>query len=313
MNTTHHIKRRSILTALAATLLIAPVVTTGTVTTAQAASIKPSTSVLKKSNSYYKKHAKSLSKKYRLALSAQTALKKNGKAMVWVKTKDPKLKQSVKLAMDYWNHKLGKKEFTAGSKKHHTLTFSVSNTKPSKHDNSDAWWTPATKKVQVRQYFYDAALQDIALQMSNSLESAFDKQYGAAIMAQAQKNLAAQGITTTDPEYNNKLEQEEASVAHSLKAFQPVSQKLTAVSKSVAAQGRMYEYAGTIAHEFGHVMGLNHSPKHSDLMYYESGTSRVNSYTQVTSANGLKKYNPVTSTDKARAQLALKIYVAQHK
>lgn len=308
----HHIKRRTVLTAIAATLLVTPLVTTSTVT-AQAASVKPSASVLKKSNSYYRKHAKALGKQYKFAYSAQTALKKNGKAVVWVNTKDTKLKQSVKLAMDYWNHKLGKKKFTQGTKKNHTLTFSVSNAKPSKNDTSDAWWTPGTKKVQVRKYYYDQTTQDIGEAMTTHLNNAFYKKYAATVEAKAKALLASQGVATTDKDYTQKFNETASNVETSLPAYQTLETQVAAVRNSVAEQGRMYEYASTIAHEFGHVMGLNHSPNKTDLMYFESGTSRVNSYSQVTSKTGLKTYNPVTATDKARAQLALKIYVAKQK
>lgn len=308
----HHMKRRVQLTAIAATLLVAPIVSTSTVT-AQAASVKPSSSVLKKSNSYYRKHAKQLGKKYKLAYNAQTGLKKNGKAVVYVNTKDPNLKKSVKLAMDYWNHKLGKKTFTQGTKKSHTLTFSVSNAKPSKNDNSDAWWTPSTKQVQVRKYYYDAAKQDIGVAMTNGLNDSFYHQFAGTIEAQAKAELAAKGITSSDKNYSAQFNETAQKIEESLPEYATLKRRVAAVEKSVAAQGRMYEYAGTIAHEFGHVMGLNHSPNKNDLMYFESGTNKVNSYSQVTSSKGLKVYNPVTSTDKARAQLALKIYIAQHK
>lgn len=230
--------------------------------------------------------------------------------MVYVNTKDANLKQSVKLAMAYWNHKLGKTEFTQGTKQNHTLTFSVSTAKPSKNDNSDAWWTPATKKVQVRKYYYDAAAQDIGLTMTNGLNDGFYKQYASTVEAQAKAELAAKGVATTDKTYSAQFNATAQKIEESLPAYATLKKQVAAVSSSVAVQGRMYEYASTIAHEFGHVMGLNHSPNKSDLMYFESGTDKVNSYYQVTSPNGLKKYNPVTSTDTARAQLALKIYSA---
>ncbi|MDT6981311.1 reprolysin-like metallopeptidase [Levilactobacillus zymae] len=310
MRTAQRFKVRSVFAAAAAVLLVTPIAVSGTVT-AHAASVKPSASVLKKSNSYYRKHAKTLGKKYKLVYDAQTALKKNGKAVVWVNTSDKQLKKSVQLAMDYWNHKLGKKEFTKGSKKNHTLTFSVSHAQASKSDNSDAWWTPGTKKVQVRWSYYQDAKKDIAQKMSEPYQVAFYKQYNTTITSTAKKNLAAQGVDPAANNYSALLEQEETKVAEGLKAFQSVNKTLTAINNSVAAQGRMYEYAGTIAHEFGHTMGLDHSPNAKDLMYYESGTNKVYSYKQVTTK--MKSYNPVTATDKARAQLALKIYVAAHK
>jgi len=305
----NHLKARSLLTLAAATVLLVPAVTTSTVT-AQAASVNPSAATLKKSKSYYQKNAKALGKKYKLAFDAQTGLKKNGKAVVYVKTSDKQLKQSVKLAMAYWNKQLGKKQFTQGSKKNHTLTFSVSKAKATKSDQSDAWWTPAKKQLQVRWSYYQAETQNIGIAMTNQLNDSFYTTYSNTIEAKAKANLAAKGISTSDKNYQSLFNQEASNVETSLPAYNQLKKDVTKVKTSLASEGRMYEYASTIAHEFGHVMGLNHSPNKKDLMYFESGSSNVYSYKQVSA--GLSKYNPVKTTDKNRAKLALKIYTAVH-
>lgn len=308
MHSAHHLKPRSLFVAAAAALLFAPVVTTSTVT-AQAASVTPSTAMLKKSKSYYRKNAKRLGKKYKLAFDAQTALKKNGKATVWVNTKDAKLKSSVKIAMNYWNKKLGKKEFVQGSKKNHTLTFSVSKAAATKSDQSDAWWTPSAKRLQVRWSYYQAETKNIGVAMTNQLNDAFYNKYAHTIETKAKANLAAQGLSTSDSTYQDAFNAEAQAVEKSLPAYTTLEKEVSGVN-TVAKNGRMYEYASTIAHELGHVMGLNHSPNKSDLMYFESGSSNVYSYKKVKA--GLSKYNPVTKTDKNRAKLALKIYTAVH-
>ncbi|TGD20334.1 matrixin family metalloprotease [Levilactobacillus suantsaiihabitans] len=309
MRRTHHLKARSLITAVAAALIVTPVVTTSTVT-ASAASVTPSSALLKKSKGYYQKHAKTLGKKYKLAYDAQTALKKNGKTAVYVKTKDKTLKKSVTTAMAYWNKKLGKKEFTLGSKKKHNLTFSVSKSTPTKSDQSDAWWTPAKKQLQIRQSFYTAEKQNIGIAMTNQLNDAFYKQYSGEIEAKAKANLAAEGISTTDTSYSSRFNQEASKIETSLPEYAVLKKDVTLVKTKLANEGRMYEYASTIAHELGHVMGLNHSPNKKDLMYFESGSTNVYSYKKVKA--GLSKYTPVTKTDTKRAKLALKIYVAVH-
>lgn len=308
MHRSHHLRIRSLLVAAASALLFAPAIATSTVT-AQAASVNPSSATLKKSARYYRKHAKTLGKKYKLAFDAQTGLKKNGKAIVYINTKDAKLKSSVKIAMNYWNKKLGKKEFVQGSKKHHTLTFSVSKAKATKNDQSDAWWTPGKKKLQVRWSYYQAETKNIGIAMTNQLNDAFYKKYAKTIETKAKANLAAKGITSTDSNYQTEFNAEAESVEKSLPAYATLKNEVKGVN-TVAKNGRMYEYASTIAHELGHVMGLNHSPKKSDLMYFESGSNNVYSYKKVN--QGLSKYNPITKTDKNRAKLALKIYTAVH-
>lgn len=305
----HHIKARSLGMAVAAALLMTPAITTSMVT-AQAASVTPSTAMLKKSKGYYRKHAKTLAKRYKLAYDAQTALKKNGKAVVYVNTKDKTLKKSVTIAMAYWNKKLGKKQFTKGTKKKHTLTFSVSKAKATKSDQSDAWWTPAKKRLQIRQSYYTAAKQDIGTAMTNQLNDAFYDQYSGTVKAKAKANLAAKGIETSDADYNSLFNQEAAKVEIALPAYATLKKDVTLVQTKLANEGRKYQYASTIAHELGHVMGLNHSPNTRDLMYFESGNTNVYSFTKVKA--GLSKYNPVTKTDKNRAKLAIKIYTAVH-
>jgi len=308
MHRAHHFKKRSLLVAAAAALLFAPAVATSTVT-AHAASVTPSTATLKKSNSYYRKNAKNLGKKYKLAFDAQTALKKNGKATVWINTKDAKLKSSVKIAMNYWNKKLGKKEFVQGSKKNHTLTFSVSKAKATKSDQSDAWWTPGNKHLQVRWSYYQAETKNIGVAMTNQLNDAFYNKYANTIESKAKANLAARGVTAADANYQTEFNTEAQAVEKALPAYATLEKEVKGVN-TVAKNGRMYEYASTIAHELGHVMGLNHSPNKADLMYFESGNSNVYSYRKVKA--GLSKYNPITKTDKNRAKLALKIYTATY-
>ncbi|WP_261810584.1 matrixin family metalloprotease [Levilactobacillus humaensis] len=308
MHRTHHLGIRSLLVTAAAALLITPVISTSTVT-AHAASVNPSATTLKKSKSYYRKNARKLAKRYKLTYDAQSALKKNGRATVWINTSDSSLKSSTKIAMNYWNKKLGKKEFVQGSKKNHTLTLSISKAKPTKSDQSDAWWTPGKKKLQVRWSYYRDETQNIAVSMTNQLNDAFYKKYAKTIEAKAKANLAAKGITTSYDNYQSLFNTEAAAVETSLPAYDTLKKEVKGVN-SVAKTGRKYEYASTVAHELGHVLGLNHSPKKADLMYFESGNSNVYSYKKVKA--GLSKYNPITTTDKNRAKLALKVYAAAH-
>ncbi|GAY73533.1 hypothetical protein [Lentilactobacillus kosonis] len=66
-------------------------------------SVTPTKSLLNKSNKYYRDHRKAIVKKYRLDLASQTALTSKKTASVYVKTSNKYLKQSLNLAMNYWN------------------------------------------------------------------------------------------------------------------------------------------------------------------------------------------------------------------
>jgi len=144
--------------------------------------------------------------------------------------------------------------------------------------------------------------------MTAQLNNAFYKKYSSAVESKAKANLAAKGITSANSNYNTLFTQEAARIEESLSSYSTLKKDVAAVGSKLAAEGRMYEYASTIAHEFGHVLGMNHSPNKADLMYFESGSSNVYSYAKVKA--GLSKYNPITTTDKNRAKLALKVYAA---
>ncbi|KRM58756.1 matrixin family metalloprotease [Secundilactobacillus malefermentans] len=286
------------LATLSGLMIFAPVATIP----AQASSVKPSSAMLKKSNSYYKKHYKAIAKKYKFTYSAQTGLNKSGTIYVYEKTKSSYLKKSLSLAMNYWNSKLGRQAIKVGSKKYHTVTFSVSNAKASKSDDSDAWWIPSTKKVQIRNSLY---ADDLSVITNTTLYNS-----EKSLVKTANANLAAYkaGLSTTDPDYQSKLDTyQQQQVDYAKAAFDNQESNL---KSGLAIKAREFEYANTLAHEFGHVMGLKHSPNKSDLMYWASGTNDIYNYNKV--KNSSKGFSLVTSTDVARAKLAVKVHNARN-
>lgn len=219
---------------------------------AEAASVKPSTAMLKKSNSYYRKHYKTIAKKYKLSYSAQTGLNKSGTIYVYSKTKSIYLKKSLTLAMNYWNSKLGRKAVKWGTKSHHTITFSVSNAKASASDESDAWWMPSTKKVQVRNSIY---AEDINTITDTTL---YFSQQSLVKSANAKLNSYKASLDASDPDYKTKLDAYQQLQVADVRSTCEAQEK--GLKNGVAKKARTFEYANTIAHELGHVMGLKHSP-----------------------------------------------------
>ncbi|GAY73532.1 uncharacterized membrane protein [Lentilactobacillus kosonis] len=196
---------------------------------------------------------------------------------------------------------MGRKALTYGTKSNHTLTFSVSKQKATLADESDAWWSPSDKKMQVRYSFYVAAPKTLANEiMGNSM---------AKLVSQANTNIDNYAATLdhSDPDYTQKFN------AYRQQQVTGVQSQLTAEKNDITTsklgyKARTLDYASTLAHEFGHALGLNHSPNKNDAMYYASSTPQIFDYDKLkANTNG---FNPLTYTDVTRAQLALRMFSA---
>ncbi|AQW21049.1 hypothetical protein PL11_003495 [Lentilactobacillus curieae] len=262
-----------------------------------ASSVKPSATMLKKTKTYYRSHAKTIAKKYRITYSLQTALTKNGHAKIYVATKNKTLRSSIKLAVNYWNQKLGKKVITYGTKRSHTLTFSVSKEPiTSGVDTGDAWWIPKLKKMQVRDYYYKLSVSGIRNEMLKKSLSQFSAVANRKIVAYANQ------IGKSDPDYYSKVEHyRQQQIDYVQKQLEEVQSSID--KNGTAYKARKFQYANIITHEFGHVFGLEHSPNKTDVMYWSSQRPEIFDYQKVAkSKNG---FNPITQTDLMRTKLAL--------
>ncbi|PWG00153.1 matrixin family metalloprotease [Levilactobacillus bambusae] len=288
-------------TLSATTMLLVSVILPVSTAAAKSKSVKPTQAVLKASAKKTRANAKGLASKYKLAYGAQRGFDKKGRVWIYAKTSSKTLKSSLKVAANYWNSRLGKKEFNIGTKSHHTVTFTATN---QKNGNSDAWWTPSLKSLKVQLSYYSKSHKDVQSGMTSYVNSYYQNQ----VAVKTTNYLANRGIATTDPKYSQEFYS--YAVKHQGTEQKNAKKAVKNINQSVATQGVMYEYASTLAHEMGHIIGLNHSPNKLDLMYYQSGNKNIYNYFDV--KRGLRGYNPVTATDKARAQLAIKVWQAKH-
>lgn len=299
MSKSHHSFLKKLSVALVAVTTLG---LTGQPAIAQAASITPSANVLKQSNQYYKKHRATLAKRYLLDYSAQISLSKTGVTKVYLATTNADVKKSATLAMSYWNSKLGRKAFVVGTKKSHTMTVSLSKATASSNDRSDAWWVPAKKLAQLRLSDFNSEKASLKNAMMNRSEVADINTANRNIDSYAQKVANQPNASTLVATYRK---------AQITKVQKALTAELNDITKNhLDNRARIFEYADTLAHEFGHSLGLKHSPNKSDLMYWQSGTAKIYDYRSV--KNSKTGFNLISKTDTNRAKLAIKIHTATH-
>ncbi|WP_461243447.1 reprolysin-like metallopeptidase [Secundilactobacillus muriivasis] len=263
-----------------------------------AATSTPTATTLSQPASYYRTHATSLAQTYQLNYGAQTALTQNGKTKVYVASTDARLKKSAKLAMAYWNQRLGRQVFTTGTKGNHQLTIAFTN----RNSTADAWWQPANRRILLERADYTQAPSQIKAKMINQSSA-------AAINAANQKIIKySRSIANRANHaalYNHYRQQQINTINAS------VTKATNTINKNqLAYKARTFKYANIIAHELGHSLGLNHSDTATDGMAANSHVNTIYNYTKVkASANG---FNPLTKADTSRAKLALKVFAARH-
>lgn len=264
----------------------------------QAATSAPTATTLSQPASYYRTHATSLAQTYQLNYGAQTALTNKVTTKVYVASTDARLKQSTKLAMRYWNQRLGRQVFTTGTKGNHQLTVAFT----ARNSAADAWWQPATRRILLERADYVQAPSQLKAKMIN-------QSHATAI------NTANQKIIKYNRSIANRANH--AALYNHYRQLQintinsTVATATASINKNqLAYKARTFEYANIIAHELGHSLGLNHSDTPTDGMAANSHVNTIYNYAKVkASVNG---FNPLTKTDTSRAKLALKVYAARH-
>jgi len=285
--------------AVAATLMTAVALPlSAQETTAHATTLTPSSSMLRQSKNYYRFNARTLANRYGLNYAAQTALTRQEVVKVYVASSNTQVQKSAKLAMSYWNQKLGHTVFAKGTKTNRTMTISMT----AKNTSADAWWKPVQHQILLEQADYNQQLSLIRNKMINqSTSTAVTKTnnrilaYGHKIARQA--NFAHRYNTYRAAQINQAQKQIN-------------TQKRNITTQKIDVKARTFKYANIIAHEMGHSLGLQHSANSKDAMAANSTTPNIYNYSKVkASKNG---FNTLDKTDVNRAKLALSVHDALH-
>lgn len=290
----HH---TNLLTFTAALIASVSLPLTTLVTTGHAATLSPTTTTLNQNRSYYRVNARPLAQHYELDYGQQTALSGQTTTRVYLASNDSRLKTSVKLAMSYWNQKLGRTVFIQGTKNNHNLAVTLTN----KNTSADAWWRPGSRQIQLEKADYTQNTSKIKRKMTTHLTT-------SAVNA-ANKRITLYGRSIAgSPNYISKYNRYRQAQIKSANT-KIAKQKQTINRQRLDLKARSFNYAGIIAHEMGHSLGLLHSQNHTDAMSATSSTPEVYNYSKVkTSKTG---YNHLDRTDVNRAKLALKVHDAR--
>ncbi len=278
------------------TAVVLPLTTLAT--TGQAATLTPSAAVLKQNKPYYRTNAGRLASRYGLNYASQTALTRNETTRVYVASNDAQVKKSAKLAISYWNQKLGRKVFITGTRSNHNMTIGMT----ARNTSADAWWKPAQHQIVLEQADYSQQLTSIRNKMIN--------QSTTTAVNTANKRITAYGHAIAH----------RANFAHQYNAYRATqinsaqkqisTQKRNIVSQKIDVKARTFKYANIIAHEMGHSLGLKHSANAKDAMAANSSTPNIYNYSKVKSSkNG---FNTLDKTDVNRATLALRVHDARY-
>lgn len=283
--------------AVAATLLTAVALPLSTQeTTGHAATRTPSSSMLRQSKTYYKYNARTLANRYGLNYASQTALTRQEVIKVYIASSNAQVQKSAKLAMSYWNQKLGHTVFAKGTKTNHTMTINMTT----RSTSADAWWKPVQHQILLEQADYNQQLSLIRNKMINQSTSTTVTKTNNRILA-----------------YGHKIARQ-ANFAHQYNSYRTAqinqaqkqinTQKHSIITQKIDVKARTFKYANIIAHEMGHAIGLQHSSNPKDAMSANSTTPNIYNYSKVkASKNG---FNTLGKTDVNRAKLALAVHDA---
>lgn len=206
--------------------------------------LMPSTTLLHQSPDYYAQNKAILTKQYNLV--GDVARFHNNQIQVYVT--QSKLRPFIQTAMTTWNHALGQTVFEFGTATAHQLTVT---TKPSQD-----WDGLITGNII---YLNSTHLQN-ATYVDEVANTATTRRLTADYLAQKARYNATTGHArqvayASATQYYQKLVTAERAAAPTYQAF----------------------WSGTMTHEFGHALGLDHTPYLTDRMYAPASSGNVSS------------------------------------
>lgn len=244
--------------------------------------LMPSTALLHQSSQYYSANRAVLTKQYNLV--GQVSRFNNDHLTVYVPS--ARLKPLVQTAMTTWNRALGQEVFSLGNATDHAITVT---TKPSK-----AWDGLITGQIVYLNstHLREASYVDQVANTPVTRKLKADYLVQKALYEHA-TGTAKQAAYTKGTHYFHDLLAIQKQAAPTYTAF----------------------WAGILTHEFGHALGLDHTPYLTDIMYAPASNESVSSpvagkypWTGPKDPNDTQRQSPsVSLRDVRRAELSQRL------
>ncbi len=257
--------------------------------------LQPTSTIRSLPNSIYDKYRSVFNKEYNVGNFSDGGTFDHHTAVIYVTDSD--LVQAVSYAINNWNTALGREAFTMGTKSNHTMTvgfndgsstdwdgyFSGSSVTINKKMFEDETYAinnlNSTPEIDQQVEAMSAQAADLLNQTNtqiNTLKSNFESNYNSLVSKY--NSASSSNRSSIKKQMDNLQSQYDHNVASVKQNYQTKLSKikgdlatlLNSQKSSIEQLSRLNYWIAVITHEFGHAMGLYHTPYLDDIMYSSS-------------------------------------------